>query len=72
MTSAELIRLHIPSITEQIENEEYGVAREQDPEAFDLDGDYIGPMRECRCGVIVEGYYEYTDHLIDVFEKAGL
>jgi len=69
---ADLIRKHIPSITETIENEEYGLARRHDPEAFDMDGDYIGSMRECHCHVIVDGYYEYVDHLIDELEKAGL
>lgn len=59
---SDFIRQHMPSITERVEE----LALERDPEAFDLDGDYVGSIRECHCGLIVEGYYEYADHLIEV------
>lgn len=62
----DLIKQHIPSITDRIED--LALAQERDPEAFDGDGDYVGSLRECHCGVIVEGYYEYVDHLLEVLQ----
>jgi hypothetical protein len=56
-----IIRSHIPSITARIEEAEI------DSPAWDFDGEYIGDRRECACGVPLDGFYEYVDHLIAVF-----
>ena len=56
MTPTEIIKAHIPSITPRIE-------REYDY-PLDTDGEYIGDVRECACGVILDGFYEYVEHLL--------
>jgi hypothetical protein len=65
-TPRDLIARHWASITDQIEEK---IAPERDPFAFDPDGDYIGMLRECACGELIEGYYEYALHLSDVLES---
>jgi hypothetical protein len=65
-----IIKAHIPSITDRIEgyideddNRVEGLA-EGGP--YDEIGDYVGDMRECACGEIVNGFYEYVEHLKEV------
>lgn len=54
-----VLREHWASITPGIEER----AKDEDPFAWDEDGDYIGMLRECACGAFIEGYYEYALHL---------
>ena len=67
---AELIRQHTPSLTAKAEaaidevllktSSEYGV-------------DYADvAIRECPCGLMIDGFYEFTDHIQKVLEEAGL
>jgi hypothetical protein len=60
-TIAQIIRDHTPSITSKIER----IAL--DSPAWDTDGEYIGDLRECACGEMIDGFYEYIEHLIAVF-----
>jgi hypothetical protein len=62
-----ILAAHTPSITDR--------AEEADPDRYEatkLDrygfGEYIGMYRECRCRVIIEGYYEFVDHLRELIE----
>ena len=61
-----LIRAHIPSLTDRAKalldeallaasGEEGGLAYED------------AAIRECACGVILDGFYAYADHLIELF-----
>lgn len=59
-----VIRAHVPSITRAIEEEEDW--------PLDLDGEYIGDKRECRCGLRLDGFYEYVDHLIELLGGQGI
>lgn len=56
-----VIENHIPSITREIE-EAYDWP-------LDLDGEYIGDQRECRCGQHIDGFYSYVDHLLGLLGK---
>jgi hypothetical protein len=58
-----ILKAHYASVTARIE-------REHDY-PLDSDGEYVGDVRECACGLIVDGFYEYTDHLITLFEEAS-
>jgi Zn ribbon nucleic-acid-binding protein len=51
-----VLNAHIPSITDRVE------ARGVGP--YDEMGDYVGDTRECHCGEIVNGFYEYHAHLL--------
>ena len=60
---------HTPSITEK--------AEQADPNGSELVilankefgfYEYDGAYRECACGVILDGYYEYVDHLKEVLK----
>ena len=60
-----LLTQHTPSITDEDERV-MGLLNVFD-EQFDY-ADYA--LRTCRCGVRIEGYYEYVDHLREVFRAA--
>jgi len=55
----EVIRQHIPSLSEQDERDINEAA--WDGDAADL------ALRTCACGVRIDGFYAYVDHLIAVF-----
>lgn len=65
----ELLDAHIPSITNDIEPEleklagevAYSYGEPGEPEVADL------ALRECGCGKRIDGFYEYVDHLREVF-----
>ncbi len=57
-----ILKAHYASVTDRIE--------ELDSPRDD-EGEYVGDVRECACGLIVDGFYEYTDHLITLFEEAS-
>jgi hypothetical protein len=66
-TPAAIVRAHIPSITARVEElASASNGRYWDPAPWDDDGDYCGSLRECPCGVILDGFYAYADHLADV------
>ena len=52
-----IIKAHIPSVTREMDADE-----ELYPQT-DL-GYYCGEQRVCQCGLKLEGYYDYVDHLI--------
>jgi hypothetical protein len=54
---------HIPSITDEMDA---GEGEWEDLWPRDEMGDYIGDKRVCRCGVVLDGFYEYVDHLKEV------
>lgn len=56
MTAIDILNAHVPSITDRVEEAEDG--------PLDDIGDYIGDTRECACGEIVHGFYEYHSHLV--------
>jgi hypothetical protein len=71
---AALLRQHIPSITDELE-------LELEEKRFNSDVDRYGQpavdvadlaVRICHCGVRIEGFYEYVDHLEEVLAKEGL
>ena len=51
-----IINAHIPSITDEMD---------EDPDMLPKDdiGDYCGDQRVCHCGVQIDGYYDYVEHL---------
>ena len=57
--AGDIVRAHIPSITRAVESR----AVVEDADAWDMDGTYVGPMRDCACGRPVDGFYAYADHL---------
>lgn len=65
---AATIKAHIPSITEEMDAGE-GKWGTEDTFLYprDDEGNYIGDKRVCACGVELDGFYEYVDHLIAVF-----
>ena len=52
-----IIKAHIPSITAEMDEDD-------DLWPKDEMGDYCGDNRVCHCGLKLEGYYDYVDHLI--------
>ena len=64
-----IIDAHIPSLTDEDEDYIDNSARlyVSDPgierDAADL------AVRTCHCGVAIDGYYEFVDHLKDVLRK---
>jgi hypothetical protein len=61
LDAVKVVRAHIPSITCRVEEAAL------DSPAWDEDGEYIGDLRECACGEMLDGFYSYADHLIAVF-----
>ena len=60
MTAAgDIVRAHIPNVTRAVESR----AVKEDPYAWDPDGDYVGSMRQCPCGRVLDGVYAYAAHL---------
>jgi hypothetical protein len=59
VTPAEIIKAHYASITDEMD---------EDPDLFpkDDEGNYSGDQRVCACGQKLDGFYEYTDHLISL------
>jgi hypothetical protein len=55
-----ILRDHTASITDEMD---------RDPDLWpkDDEGNYNGDLRVCACGLAVDGFYEYTEHLIAVF-----
>ena len=72
---ADLIRQHIPSLKDEDEDEIFskvpGLTRYDRLGTPDTDVADLA-IRTCGCGIRIDGFYEYTDHLIAVFEEAGL
>jgi hypothetical protein len=61
-----VLKEHIPSITDDDERVMGSL------NVFDEQFDYADyALRTCHCGVKIEGYYEYVDHLEEVFRGAG-
>lgn len=71
MNAIEIIDQHIPSITDEIEDELW----ERVGAAW-LDNTYAGggadsadcALRVCHCGERINGFYEYVAHLKDVLK----
>lgn len=69
----ETILAHVPSLTDKAEEainekvallvaESFGYTHA----AAEIDTADLA-IRECACGVLVDGYYQYVDHLLAVF-----
>ena len=56
----EIIEQHIPSLTDNDDVEIAGRIWEE----WGLTADFA--LRTCACGVRIDGFYEYVDHLKDV------
>ena len=65
---ASVLRQHIPSLTEKAETaiEAVYLEAEDGVEYADV------AIRECKCGLMVDGFYEDVAHLEAVFEKEGV
>ena len=72
---ANLIRQHIPSITDENEAElielipgllTYDKLGTPDTDIADM------AIRTCACGTRIDGFYEYVDHITAKLEEAGL
>ena len=59
---ADIIRAHIPSLTDEDEALIYELVTSLDEDV--TAADYA--LRTCRCGKRIDGFYQYTDHLIEV------
>lgn len=55
------IKEHIPSLSDEDEELIYDNIIDPDRDAADL------ALRTCACGMKIDGYYAYVDHLITVF-----
>ena len=61
-----IIKAHIPSITQDMDD---GVLEPwTDLYPRDELGDYVGDKRVCHCGLVLDGYYEYVDHLKEMLK----
>ena len=59
-----VIDQHIPSITDEIEEE---LTERAEQFGFSADGDVADlAIRTCHCGARIDGFYEYVDHLKEV------
>ena len=56
-----VINAHIPSVTQDMDDGELEPWIGLEPR--DELGDYIGDMRVCHCGLVIDGYYDYVEHL---------
>lgn len=66
----EVIEQHIPSLTDEDESLIEDHARDwlfPDP-GFKSDAADLA-LRTCHCGVKIDGFYEYVDHLKEVLRK---
>jgi hypothetical protein len=67
VTPEEIIRDHIPSLTDEDEEEILNLATNvigtDELDVADL------AIRTCHCGKRIDGFYEYADHLIEVMSK---
>jgi hypothetical protein len=61
----ETIKAHIPSLSDYDESELIDRAH-----SFDSEGDDVAnlALRTCACGVRIDGFYEYVDHLISLLK----
>ena len=55
------IQDHIPSLTDRDEHAIVAAILDDESEVADL------AQRTCRCGLHIDGFYSYVDHLIAVF-----
>ena len=62
----EVIKAHIPSITQDMDDGELEPWTDLYPR--DELGDYVGDKRVCHCGLVLDGYYEYVDHLKEMLK----
>jgi hypothetical protein len=62
-----LLKQHIPSITDEDESEMDFAMVKSIGEGYDY-ADFA--LRTCMCGKKIEGFYEYNDHLAEVFRGA--
>lgn len=61
-TAIEVIKAHIPDLTDDDEGEIID----------NISGDVANlAIRTCACGKPIDGFYEYTDHLIEMMKLAG-
>ena len=68
--ATQIIDQHIPSLTDEDESTIIGLASDMGP--FGLaDGPAAADLaiRTCHCGVKIDGFYEYVDHLKEMIEK---
>ena len=63
MSRRSVIRDHIPSISSA--DEELIESLRHDPEADVADL----AIRTCKCGEHIDGFYEYTSHLLEQIER---
>lgn len=68
MNPSSVIDEHIPSLTEEDEEVIETVIGDGVVATADL-GDLA--VRTCACGVAIDGFYEYVNHLKDELRKAG-
>lgn len=64
LAALDVIRRHIPSITDAMDEGEEEPWIDLWPR--DDMGDYVGDKRVCHCGLVLDGYYEYIDHLAEL------
>jgi hypothetical protein len=57
-----IIDQHIPSLTDEDDDAIAAVMKEWDLDYGDL------AIRTCACGVKIDGFYEYVDHLKEVLK----
>lgn len=63
-----IIDQHIPSLTDDDEQEMLAM-----PPPHMLDSDVANfAIRTCHCGVRIDGFYQYTDHLKEMLKQAGV
>jgi len=63
MTAIEIIKAHIPSLTDENAEEINALAANLDYDGPDA-ADYA--IRTCSCGQRIDGFYEYVNHLASV------
>lgn len=59
------LRRHIPSLTD--EDDDTIIARSLWKDGGEIADSADLAVRTCACGVRIDGFYEYVDHLISVF-----
>lgn len=68
-----LIREHIPDLTDEDEAEIHQLVTAYTFSRLKDDSDLADfAVRHCACDVRIDGFYEYTEHLMNVFKEAGL
>jgi hypothetical protein len=70
LDAIKVIRAHIPSITDDMDEGEEEPWTDLWPR--DDMGDYVGDKRVCHCGLVLDGYYEYVEHLIEMLGGKGM